>query len=239
MNIPDSVGAAADSARRAALISILEGALSPAFGAMPKRELELRILGALITIGAISQEPSVYELVNKLKVTRSRARALIYDRELRRRDGTALDQLARDVLSKPTLQNKGNAIALDVENPYLADHLRYRLRELNHASDGSFSPSLITISFEAAAALLEYYLSPEDRDKVKKALIKAGAPDTSLKGAIVAVFKKAASKIGDKTGEALIGKASEWLSPLLEAKTTAIVSTVKALYSGDGGSNVE
>lgn len=237
MNIAKAVAAATDITRTEALTALLEAALTPAFCAMPKKELELHLLEALISIGAIPREPSVYDLVIALKVTRSRARALMYDRELRRRDANSLDQLARVALSKPTLQNKGNAIALDVENPYLADHLRHRLRELGHASDGSFSPTMITISFEAAAALLEYYLPEEERDKVKKALIKAGAPDTSLKGAIVAVFKKAAAKVGDKTGEALIGQASEWLTPLIEAKGTAIVAAVRALYASGGSAS--
>jgi hypothetical protein len=53
---------------------LLSGYLLPAFGALPKSEIDLLFLSALQRLGYISETPEIYELVSKLRVTRTKAR---------------------------------------------------------------------------------------------------------------------------------------------------------------------
>jgi hypothetical protein len=63
---------------------ILDGAVRPAFGAVTKRELELLLFESFIDVGFLSTEPTVYEVMQEIRVTRSRARSLMFDRNYRR-----------------------------------------------------------------------------------------------------------------------------------------------------------
>jgi hypothetical protein len=231
MTIDDTIRNASPGECAKVLGTLLRGTLTPAFGAATKRELELLVIEAMVGVGYLSANPTVYELIQRLKIGRARARALIYDRELRRQNPETLDSLARTALSKPLLQNHGDTVALDIENPYLLDHLRERLRELGHATDGSFSPSMIRVTPEATASLVESYLDDAGRKRVRNALVKAGVPDKSLKGAIAAVIRRLAAKVADRTGEAIAGEVVDVMSPMVEAQSDAIVAAVKGLFA--------
>jgi hypothetical protein len=232
-----SIQAADITTREAALIAICRGALTPAFGAVTKRELELLIFDALISVGFLSEPPSVYEVMQKLRVTRSRARALLFDRDVRRHGNNELDELARTALRRPLLQGQGYAVVLDIENPLLADHIRETLRSLGHATDGSFSPSLVRLNDDAVGALIEHYVPKTEREKVLKALYRAGVKDKSIKGAVKAMLRKGAAKLAGETGDAIAGEFGELVGKLFESKAAAVtdaaVVLVKSLGSGD------
>ena len=222
MNLNTVLKKATKKQRDAALELILAGALNPALGALPKRELELLVLEALVMVGYLDSEPMVYDMVQRLRITKSKARSLLYDRELRRLDTSDLDEMAIEALKKPLLQSQGYAIALEIENPYLADHIRNRVNSLGHVSDGSFSPSLIRLSASAAASLVNSYLSTGDRKKVTKALAKVGGQDKSVTGLMTKVIAGAASAVAGKAGEAAINSGAEILGSLLEANEDKI-----------------
>lgn len=219
---------------RATLGALLTGVMTPAFGALPKRETDLLVLEALISIGYLDSNPELYALVRRLRTTKSRARALIYERELRQRDNADLDELVRVALRKPLLQKQGEVFCIEIENPLVADHVRALLKEVGHASDGSFSPSLIRISLEAAAALIERMVEKAERSALKKALVAAGAPDKSLKGAIHGVLSKIGAKVAGKAGEALMNDAAAYVAPLLGGAKAVVQERVGELFAGDG-----
>lgn len=62
----------------------LNAYMTPAFGALPKGEIDLLVLQFLESVGYVDPDASTYDLISKLKVTRSKSRKLIYERELRR-----------------------------------------------------------------------------------------------------------------------------------------------------------
>jgi hypothetical protein len=217
------------AACEAALISICRGALTPAFGAVTKRELELIVFDALIQVGFLSEPPTVYEVMQKLRVTRGRARSLIFDRDVRRHTSDQLDKLATQALKQPLLQAQGYAVALDIENPLLADHIRETLRSLGHATDGSFSPSLVKLGDDAAGALVEHYVPANERDNVLKALHKAGVKDKSIKGAVKAILRKGAAKIAGDTGDAIAGDIGDFLAAIFESNAGDITNAASGL----------
>ena len=230
MDIAAITTEAGASKTKEALDTFLASYLTPAFGALPKVEVELLILRLLEQIGAVSDRPGVYELVSKLKVTRSKARKLIYDQELRTRTTLELDEDVRELLRTPILLKRGDTFAIEIENPLLSDHIRAKLKELGHVTDGSFSPSLVTLTVDAMVALIEAQLTEEQKVVTLDALRKAGAPDKSFKGVLKATLKKLGEKIADDTGQAVAEEVSKYVVPLLDASKLAIGSAFKGLF---------
>lgn len=230
MDIKQIIQDATEDKAKVALTCILENYMTPAFGALPKNEVELIILNALETLGATDSEPELYELVSKLKVTRSKARGLIYDRELRRSSEKELDQKVINLLKRPLIQKDGDLYVLEVENPLVSDHLRSRVKKLGYVSDGSFSPSIVKLGLDAVSSIIESYLTEDQRNDIKAVLITAGAPDTSFRGVIKATLKKVAKKVASDTGEALMENASEFISPIIDAGIDSITEKVAGLF---------
>lgn len=231
MDIKLIINALPEAKAKAVLAQLLERYLTPAFAALPKNEVELLVLDALEQVGAISADPQLYELVSKLKVTRAKARRLIYDRELRHSSSTDLDAKVKALLKRPLLQKQGELFVLEVENPLVSDHLRAKVQQLGYVSDGSFSPSLIKLGLEAITALIAALLSAGEQEQVRLALVAAGAPDGSLKGVLKATLKKVASKVAADSGEALMDKAAGYLAPIVDASIAALGEKAAELFA--------
>ncbi len=213
------------------LAELLESYLDPAFGALPKKEVDLMMVQAMEKLGFVSETPSLYELVTQLRVTRAKARNLIYDMELRRLDTADLDTRVKEALKHPLLQKQGELFALEIENPLVIDHLRAKLQTLGHASDGSFSPSLVKISLGAVASLLEDYLTKAEQHSLRKTLVKAGAPDTSFHGVIKSTIKAIAKKVAQDSGDALVDKVNDYLAPMIDGAADVLAERAKGLFT--------
>ena len=231
MDIKLIINALPEAKAKAVLAQLLERYLTPAFAALPKNEVELLVLDALEQVGAISADPQLYELVSKLKVTRPKARRLIYDRELRHSSSADLDAKVKALLKRPLLQKQGELFVLEVENPLVSDHLRDKVQQLGYVSDGSFSPSLIKLGLEAITALIADLLSADEQEQVRLALVAAGAPDGSFKGVLKATLKKVASKVAADSGEALMDKAAGYLAPIVDASIAALGEKAAELFA--------
>lgn len=231
MDIKLIINALPEAKAKAVLAQLLERYLTPAFAALPKNEVELLVLDALEQVGAISADLQLYELVSTLKVTRAKARRLIYDRELRHSSSADLDAKVKALLKRPLLQKQGELFVLEVENPLVSDHLRAKVQQLGYVSDGSFSPSLIKMGLEAISALIAALLSADEQEQVRLALIAAGAPDGSLKGVLKATFFKVASKVAADSGEALMDKAAGYLAPIVDASIAALGEKAAELFA--------
>ncbi len=216
-----------------ALSTLLGHYMNPAFGALPKNEVELLMLHCLRQLGAISPEPDVYELVSSLRVTRAKARGLIYNYELRQSNSSDLDRKLKALLKRPLIQKDGELFVLEVENPLLSDHLRAKVQKLGYLSDGSFSPSLIKLSLDALCALIESLLSAAELEQTRKTLIAAGAPDGSFTGVLKASLKKLAHKVAASSGEAVMDKAAAFLGPLLENSLKQLAERSRELFTND------
>ena len=231
MDIKLIINALPEAKAKAVLAQLLERYLTPAFAALPKNEVELLVLDALEQVGAISADPQLYELVSKLKVTRAKARRLIYDRELRHSSSADLDAKVKALLKRPLLQKQGELFVLEVENPLVSDHLRDKVQQLGYVSDGSFSPSLIKLGLEAITALIADLLRADEQEQVRLALIAAGAPDGSFRGVLKATLKKVASKVAADSGEALMDKAAGYLAPIVDASIAALGEKAAELFA--------
>ncbi|HMN14902.1 MAG TPA: hypothetical protein PKD55_21495 [Bellilinea sp.] len=84
---------------RASTPTFLLQACMPAFGGLPKSEIEL-LFGLLEKVGALSQNAGNYELVSKLHITNSKSCRLICQCELRRMSRADLDQRVKQALKR-------------------------------------------------------------------------------------------------------------------------------------------
>jgi hypothetical protein len=232
MDIESIVNNLSEAESKATLKYFLESYTSPAFGALPKNEIELIVLNVLEQVKAIDESPEVYELVSKLRVTRSKARGLIYDRELRKSSTEDLDEKVKELLKRPLIQKDGELFILEVENPVVSDHLRNKVLKLGYVSDGSFSPNIIKLGLEAISALTESVVSDANKEELKRVMTAAGAvpPDTSLRGVLKGMLKKVGNKVASDSGDALAEKASEYIGPLFDSALESLTEKATALF---------
>jgi hypothetical protein len=230
MTIQEAIAEADDATCRATLEYILTEFASPAFGAIPKKEIELLMLEALVQIGYLDSEPSLYHLIQLLRVSRSKSRSLVYERDLRRLGKTQLDELPRRSLVSPHILKQGDLFCLEIENPLVVDHLKDKLQQLGFATDGSFSPSLVRLSRDAFNALIVDCVPSGNQMAVRAALVAAGAPDGTFGGVIKGVLVKLGGKFADSAGEEIAGNISEYLEPILSGATSEITSRVSELF---------
>lgn len=240
MSIQSSISATPEEQRVKILRQILEGATTPAFGALPKKELELLLVEAMVAIGYLDSNPSTYELVRKLRVTSTRARSIIYDRELRRQDSVSLEEMAAVAIRHPLLQSHRYVVAMDIENPYLAEHLRDKIRSLGFASDGSFSPTLIRITESAAAALIDAYLSQPERKAVSKALAAEFGKSMDARTLIAKALAAGAAALAGKAGEELASAGANLVGSFFSGSVEQIRNVFQTLIGEPpaGGSDV-
>lgn len=232
MTIKQAVADLDDSERREILEFILEGFSTPSFGSMSRKEMELLMLEALVKVRYLDADPTLYQLTQRLRVTRAKSRSLIYERDLRRLDAVKLDQLLQSVIAKPLIQKQGELFCLEIENPLLIDHLKYRLGQLGHATDGSFSPSIVKLTLDAFNALVVDAIPQERRASVKDALVAAGAADESFSGLIRGVLVRLGGRFADSAGEALGENISDYLAPLFSGAGSEITSRISNLLPG-------
>ena len=171
------------------LKQLVETATAPAFGILPQREYELQLFQIMRETGVIDRRASLYQLMTELRVSRAKARNLIFELEIRETvDQGVLDAKVRDALSNPKgFAEDGKYLALGIENPVVQAHLKDRVRQLGHLTDASFDSTLVKITPRALAALTEELMDDDDRTAFRDAMIDAGfSPDESLQGVIEA-----------------------------------------------------
>jgi hypothetical protein len=217
-----------------AFAELLEGYLTPAYGSMSKRDFDIMLFIKLQELGLLGKNPEIYDLVSDLKVTRVKARNLLYESKLRQSSKDDLDRELMAVLQRPIFLKDGDKIGIEIDNPFLIDHLRARLKQLNHITDGSFSPELVRLTTDAFVALFESYLPNESKDNIKKAFVEIGAKaDTSLKGILKGALKKLGTKLADEAGGKIAETAGEYLGPLLSGSIDVLKSKFGSLVGDD------
>jgi hypothetical protein len=215
---------------KSALLKIFENYLNPAFGALPKRENEIIMFQTLQELKIYDKNPDLYSIVSSLRVTRSKARTLLYESNLRNEQD--LDQELVEALKTPVLLKDNDKICIEIDNPLLIDYIKHILRSLGHITDGSFSPDIVRLTPIAYKHLLNNKLNSVSTKELNAALIKCGATtkvslNTLLKGTLQIVGKKVAGEAGHATGE-LIG---DYLSDLITSAGKNAIDFLKSIDS--------
>ncbi len=201
---------------------------TPAFGTLPKREIDILIYQLMKDVGIISSNPSIYELVEKLHVTRSRAITLKYDANLRKFSTEELEVQLKATLSRPVIK-RGDAkhICFEIENPLLTDYIRHILMKDNYAIDGSFSPTIVVLSHEMVAILLERFVPKGIQEDIINRLVLGGYRQqvtikTVFSGMLRQFGKRFAGQIGEIVAEDLVEYSSNFLTGNIEDVLSAL-----------------
>jgi hypothetical protein len=187
---------------------LLSAHAAPVFGAAKPIEHEVAAFRALQSIGVLSPKPDGYELVTVLRVTKPKARALLYQVALRSMaTRSPVDDQIRELLTRPTVLKDGETVLIEVPDPLEMDMLRQRVRQLGYLSDGSFSGSIARIPARAVSALIADLIPENAQADVKKALRDQGIHGVDLtvlvSGALARMGDHVAGPAGSQIGEYL------------------------------------
>lgn len=158
-----------DSEQKAQVIDkfvvFLKEYIEPSFGSISKRDIDIKLFNILRDLHLISENPEIWEVISKLKITNAKARNLIYNANMQREDAfDNMDGLLQNVLKDVPYIKDGNYISIQIENPLLIDHVKSILKKEGSLSDGSFSPEIIKMKPEAFISVYLKVLPKEERE---------------------------------------------------------------------------
>lgn len=207
-----------------ALLTLLTPYFRPTFGAGKAAEHEVSALRALEHLGVVPSGATELDLVMKLRVTRTKARALLYRAQLADvQDMQALDDHVRQLLANPRVgqwngrDGDGLVWFLDVPFPLVADRVQQLVREQGFISDGSFSPNLIKLPTAAYGSLVARLIPEENRERVLSAarqsvrLSQAADLRALLSETMAQLGKRVAGELGGKLANHIAGSLYDLL----------------------------
>lgn len=205
--------------------------MNPAYGSMSKRDFDILLFMKLQDLKIIEKDPDLYDIVSNLKVTRAKARNLLYEAKMRNSSEEMLDKELKELLSTPIFFKENDKIAIEISNPLLSDHLRWKLKRAGYITDGSFSAELIKLSEEAYITIFEDMIPNESRKKITEALVKCGArEELGFKGILSSILKKLSGRIVGRAGDELVDGIFKYLDPLISEKLKEISSVYKDFF---------
>ena len=237
MNISQALDAVDQGKLKSEIESFLRDFMAPAFGSLPKREIELRVFDLMRNLNVVKPEATIYSLMTDLMVTRSKASQLLFDLEIRQHGNNPekLDELIKKALIDTKFAKDGDYFVMEIENPLTIAHMRQRIRDLGHFSDTSFNSSLVRAPLDTVTDLILSIIPEGQHQAIKAALVDAGAPDGSLKGVIKGALKKLGSKVigeaADQLAEGIVDNSADFLKPLVNAGVEQVSSKWSVLFA--------
>lgn len=202
LEIETLIAQAGPKACAEALRDLLVPHFAPVFGAAKLVEHEVAAFRALKLLGYLPAQPDEYDLVMALRVTKVKARSLLYQVALRTKTNHAeTDAALQQLLSQPRVSKDGDKVFIEVADPLLMDQLRQRIRQLNFISDGSFSGSIAKLPIPALSALIADLIPVDQRVAVCKQLKEQGVRGDDLQGMITAVVGQLGKRVAGSAGE--------------------------------------
>lgn len=202
----------ADEGRsRKALKILLDSHASPIFGAAKTIEHEVAALNALKVLGYIQENADEYDLIEKLRITKTKARSLLYQVALRQTDSKESEIVSsiKKILENGQILRDNNFYMIEVSDPLTMDRLRKRIRSAGNLSDRSFSDSIAKLSEKALTELVKGLLPEDQRKEIEKKLIDSGLPDDTFTGFIKSILNGVAERYAGEVGVRISSKIGE------------------------------
>lgn len=236
MDIERALDRLDEGALRGLLGRLLSDYAAPAFGVLPKREVDLLVFRTLREAGVIGQGAPLYQLMADLRISRAKARNLVFDLEIRQPLGGGLDDQVRAVILNDSYFKDFNWFVLEVENPVVQAHLREICRRARVVTDASFNPGIVRLPVSGLANVLEEFLDPDQQAEVKQGLYRAGKlEDKSFRGlmkrALADLAQRFAGKVAGEVMDGAVGAVGEFLEPILSGDQEAITDIWSGIYS--------
>ena len=204
LDIPALLANKSEDQLKAALEHLLAAHTLPVFGAAKQVEHEVAALRALKMLGALPDNADEYTLVTTLRITKAKARNLLYQDALRTLTSPQqIDDALRALVMQPTATKDDDLIVLKVPQPFLIDALRHRVRQFGFPSDGSFAGNIARLPQRALAALIEDFLPPAEHKSVPARLRCQGIEGDNLLGLVLGLIKTPARAAAETASEQL------------------------------------
>jgi len=216
------------STLREALRILMIPHASPVFGAVKVIEHEIAALEALRILGYIPKDADEFSLVEALRVTKAKAKSLLYNSALRNSSqGIDVDSLLRDIIVRSNFCKDGDMFLFEVPHPLTMDRLRHKVRKLGFVSDGTFSGSVARIQGDALVALIEALIPSDQKRALLKKLHNEGYEGKDIASIIKRIAIQTASAAGGKALGQLAEGAVNGFWPLLSGQFEKLNSNRK------------
>lgn len=226
--LPAFLANAIKQASKAQLASALELLLEPyfltTFRAARTQDHEVAALRAMEALNALKQQDDEYDYMLRLRVTRAKARNLVYQVHLQQLESeAALDELVCKVMASPSIEKATSGHSqthwvLDIPNPLVMERIRQRVRKAGFVSDGSFSPSIVKLPVNAYAAVLAELVPQNKRTNLlnQARQLAHASEKLPLKDVLGSILANGAAKLAGKAGEQLSEDLVTGLGNLLQ-----------------------
>jgi len=203
---------------RTALRLMLKQHISPVFGAAKIVEHEIAALNALQAIDFVGPDPDDFDLMERLGISRAKARSLLLQQALRSQP--SLDQRAtkiKQLLSQLKFHDqKNDSFMIEVSDPYMLEVLKKEIRKAGQISIATLSPSVISISHATIPVLFDRLLDgPTKREALRRYNAEHGEHLKDFQEVVTSLFGALASTVGGKPAEIIAkkvtGKTISWL----------------------------
>jgi hypothetical protein len=207
----------------------------PAFGAISKAEIDNLVFELLIDAKVIKSTSQVFEIARDLNVTPAKARALLFQWQLRNLGGgSALKSDLIAALNSVRFAKDGAFIVFGVESPLLREELRSRLKRMGVYADASFSTEMVRLSVKHFVEFLDAFLDEGEKRKMHGALIKDGQlKDSSFKAVAFRILKGVAKKAAGEVGGELTDLFEKAVQGILSGDADSVKKAVETIDLDD------
>ena len=214
---------------------ILKAYANPSFGSISKRDTDIMLFMALQDLGILATPPQIYDVIQLLHVTRTKARSLIYESSLRRQEEKELVKDIKRLIINPVFLRDGDKVCIEVDNPLLVDYIRQRLKDCGHITDSSFNAELIKMHPEAFAALYTSLLPGANVEVINRKFVALGVQDEKgplgvVKKVVAIIARAALGRSGEMLAESTINALGDWLQGVFDHIPTSIEQVHGTIY---------
>lgn len=189
------------------------------FGVLSKRETELLVFHLLSDLAELDSK-SNYELALTLKVTPTKVKNYRFERRLRHSqlEDYQIKNAFIEGLRKSNIKvNKSSKwILLSIEDSYIREAIKAKLKEINHFSDSSFNSEIISLDLDAFSNIITYYYQDvefselDDKDLLE--YVQDTLNDDTEKITLKRLFRAFVEGAAQKAGEGTISAAFSFLT---------------------------
>lgn len=205
---------------------LVEGYLSPSFGALSRAEVDHLFFEALVSASCINPKAQTYEIARDLRITPTKARNLLFQWQLRslsdenliRKDLVLALQMAR-------FSDDGGKVSFGIESPLLREELKSRLKKLGIFADASFASEIVKLSIDHFVEFIDELANDDAKEAIEQNLIlDEQIEDRSFRATALRLLKGIARKAAGTAGEEVAGLFGDAVGGLLDGGVDVVRS---------------
>ncbi len=203
--------------------------VAPAFGVLPKSEVDLLVFTLLTEAGLIDPDGAIYAIARVLNINPAKARSLVFQYQLRNVSEADTETAVLTTLTKARYWKAGDSLAFGVESPLVRAAIAARMRERGVFADVSLSGDILKVSPKQFSDVLADLVPAATAQELAKALRKAGVDESRVRKAIKELSGKVAEDFIKDQGKEGLGELLKWIGRVAVDHTPHTVDHVVGL----------